>query len=54
MNYFNIEKWKSPVLDLINDKCDVCGCLYVESFMFLDYHLRIIFQVIFGGLVQNI
>lgn len=40
MNYFNIERWKSPVIDLINNKGDVCGCLYVESFMFLDYHFK--------------
>ena len=40
MNYFNIERWKSPVIDLINSKGDVCGCLYVESFMFLDYHFK--------------
>jgi len=37
MEYFVIEKWNICLGDLINDKCTVCGALYVEWFKFLHY-----------------
>jgi hypothetical protein len=37
LEYFNIEKWKNCVDKLQNETYDICGALYVDWFVFLDY-----------------
>lgn len=40
LEYFVIEKWKISLLNLIEDKSDLCGSLYLTSFKFLNYEYR--------------
>ncbi len=40
LEYFNIEKWKYSFSNLIQNKSDVCGALYVHWFKFLNYEFR--------------
>tara|TARA_R110000868_G_scaffold138557_3_gene352766 strand:- start:353 stop:1654 length:1302 start_codon:yes stop_codon:yes gene_type:complete len=37
LEYFVIERWDTCLSDLINEKCTVCGALYLEWFKFLNY-----------------
>lgn len=40
LEYFVIEKWKSSLYNLLDDKSDVCGSLYLTCFKFLNYEFR--------------
>jgi predicted O-methyltransferase YrrM len=40
LEYFVIEKWSNCLRDLLQDKADICGALYVNEFKFLNYKLQ--------------